>query len=173
VAFLFFSQKNVFKPSPRRCSFSRQARSCFDEKLKFSESLGNRSYPLKPLETDRCSSGQFYMLELGDEFSEHRFLLSSIFSMSQALENWRDYFLQWPADLQRRGIIVTAFEEQIPFSGFWISSNFLLLERQTPDSLGARTILLTFSQITALKIVDVIKPKSFQSLGFEGPMSKS
>jgi hypothetical protein len=88
------------------------------------------------------------------------------------LENWRDFFEQWPAELQRRGILVTAFGEQIPFSGFWTTANLLLLERQTPDSLGARTIVLAFTQITALKIVDVVKPKCFQSLGFEGPPPK-
>lgn len=92
--------------------------------------------------------------------------------MPPVLDNWRDLFVNWPADLQRRGIIVAAFGEQIPFSGFSTSSNHLLLERQTPDSLGARTILLPFDQVSALKIVDVIKPKIFQSLGFEGPQAK-
>jgi hypothetical protein len=93
--------------------------------------------------------------------------------MPPVLENWRDFFAQWPADMHRRGIIVTSFDEQIPFSAFWTSSNLLLLERQTPDSLGARTIVLAFTQITALKIVDVVKPKSFQTLGFEGPPTKN
>jgi hypothetical protein len=87
--------------------------------------------------------------------------------MSLALENWHDYFVQWPSELPRRGIIIASFGEQIPFSGFSTSPHFLLLERQTPDSLGARTIVLTYNQIEALKIVDVIKPKSFQPLGFE------
>jgi hypothetical protein len=47
------------------------------------------------------------------------------------------------------------------------------LERQTPDSLGARTIILEYAQISAMKIVDVVKSKSFQSIGFEGPPSKN
>jgi hypothetical protein len=92
--------------------------------------------------------------------------------MAPVLENWRDFFAQWPSDMQRRGIVVTSFNEQIPFSAFWTSSNLLLLERQTPDSLGARTILLPFTQIAAIKIVDVVKAKSFQTIGFEGPAAK-
>jgi hypothetical protein len=74
--------------------------------------------------------------------------------------------------MHRRGIIVATFGEQIPFSGFWISANLLLLERQTPDSLGARTILMPLDQIAALKLVDVFKLKAFQPLGFEGPPQK-
>ena len=92
--------------------------------------------------------------------------------MPPVLENWRDFFAQWPSDIHRRGIVVTSFGEQIPFSAFWTSSNLLFLERQTPDSLGARTIILAFTQITALKIVDVVKVKSFQPLGFDGPAAK-
>ena len=65
--------------------------------------------------------------------------------MPNAIENWRDFFTQWPTDMNRRGIIVTSFGEQIPFSGFWTNSNHLLLERQTPDSLGARTIILEYA----------------------------
>jgi hypothetical protein len=86
--------------------------------------------------------------------------------------NWRDFFERWPADMNRRGIIVATFGEQIPFSGFWTNANLLLLERQTPDALGARTILMPFDQIAALKIVEVVKLKSFQTLGFEGPPQK-
>jgi hypothetical protein len=93
--------------------------------------------------------------------------------MPQAIENWRDFFTNWPSEMKRRGIIVTSFGEQIPFSAFWTSSNLLLLERQSPDSLGARTIVLTFTQITALKIVDVVKINAFQSLGFQDSQSKS
>lgn len=89
-----------------------------------------------------------------------------------AQSNWRDFFVRWPAEMNRRGILVTTFGEQIPFSGFWLNADLLLLERQTPDSLGARTILMPFDQISALKIVDVVKAKAFQSLGFEGPPQK-
>ncbi len=43
---------------------------------------------------------------------------------------WRDYFRGWPADVDRRGILVTNFDEQIPFDGFLTSDTILLVERR-------------------------------------------
>jgi hypothetical protein len=93
--------------------------------------------------------------------------------MPVVLDNWRDFFVHWPPEMPRRGIVITAFGEQIPFSAFWTSSNFLLLERQNPDSIGARTIVLEFAQIAGLKTADIIKIKTFQTIGFEGQAAKS
>ena len=50
--------------------------------------------------------------------------------------------------------------------------HLLLLERKIPDTLGARKILLPYSQILAVKITDVVKMKAFQSLGFDEPAAK-
>ena len=85
------------------------------------------------------------------------------------LHTWKDVFDRWPADMPRRGVLVVAFGEQVPFAGFSTSDAFLLAERQTPDSMGARTVLLPYDQIVALKIVDIVKMRLFQSLGFETP----
>jgi hypothetical protein len=82
---------------------------------------------------------------------------------------WGEFFTLWPADLPRRGALVTAFNEQVFFSTFSTSANFLFLERQTPDSIGARSIILPYSQILAVKIVDVVKTKQFKAVGFEMP----
>jgi hypothetical protein len=68
-------------------------------------------------------------------------------------------------------MIVTSFNEQIIFSAFWTSENFLFIERQTPDPMGARSIVLPYDQILALKIVDVVKAKQFRAAGFEGAVS--
>jgi hypothetical protein len=86
--------------------------------------------------------------------------------------HWYDFFLHWPAELNRRGIIVTSFNEQIFFSAFWTSETFLMVERQTPDAIGARSIILPYDQIIALKISDVVKAKQFKATGFEGGVSK-
>jgi hypothetical protein len=86
-----------------------------------------------------------------------------------AAEGWRNCFRQWPADLERHGVLVTSFGEQIPFSGFAPSDELLLLERHTPDTMGARMVLISYQQIQAVKIVDVVKLKSFESLGFAIP----
>jgi hypothetical protein len=92
--------------------------------------------------------------------------------METNTNHWGEFFSHWPADLPRHGIIVTSFNEQISFSSFWTSGNFLLLERQMPDSLGARSVVVPYNQILALKIVDIVKPKNFKALGFEGVFSK-
>ena len=83
-----------------------------------------------------------------------------------ASEIWRHCFQNWPEDVGRRGVLVTSFNEQIAFDGFAASDHMLLIERRSPDALGARTILIAYQDVKAFKIVDVVKPKSFQSLGF-------
>jgi hypothetical protein len=85
---------------------------------------------------------------------------------------WRQCFADWPADLPRRGVVVTAFAEQIPFESFAVSDHLLLIERRAPDTVGARTVLIAFQFIQAVKIVDVTKAKSFASMGFAFPPSK-
>jgi hypothetical protein len=84
-----------------------------------------------------------------------------------AAEAWRDCFARWPDELAKRGVIVTKFDEQIMFSNFLFSDNLLLIERQTPDTLGARQVILSYEAISALKIVDVVKLKALARLGFE------
>ena len=89
-----------------------------------------------------------------------------------AITSWGGVFRCWPAEMPRRGVLVTAFGEQIAFSAFSASEAFLLVERHSPDSMGARTILLPYDEISGLKIVDVVKAKTFQSLGFDLPAQK-
>jgi len=86
-----------------------------------------------------------------------------------AAEIWRDCFRQWPAELERRGVLVTSFGEQIPFDNFATSDGILLVERRTPDTVGARIVLVAYQEIQAVKIVEVTKMKSFQSMGFTVP----
>ena len=85
---------------------------------------------------------------------------------------WRQCFQQWPAELDRRGVLVTSFDEQIPFEGFATSEEMVLLERRAPDTVGARMVLIAYQNIQALKIVDVVQLKSFQALGFVIPPSR-
>lgn len=84
-----------------------------------------------------------------------------------AAEAWRDCFARWPAELARRGVIVTKFDEQIMFSNFLFSENLLLIERQSPDTIGARQVIIAYESISAIKIVDVVKLKALATLGFE------
>jgi hypothetical protein len=86
-----------------------------------------------------------------------------------AITSWKDVFCHWPAEMPRRGVLIAAFGEQIAFAGFSTSEAFLLLERNSPDSMGARTILMPYDNVLGLKITDVVKPRAFQSLGFDVP----
>ena len=88
--------------------------------------------------------------------------------MSDLLKTWQRFFLEWPKDLNRRGVVVTNQGEQVPFEGFMVSDNLLLLERRTPDSVGARKMIIPFTCIDGLKIVDPAKANVFQAVGFQG-----
>ena len=85
----------------------------------------------------------------------------------EAAVAWRECFTNWPDQLARRGVVVTKFDEQIMFANFMTSDGLLLLERQTPDTIGARQVILGYDAISALKIVDVVKMKALTRLGFE------
>ncbi len=79
---------------------------------------------------------------------------------------WKECFCKWPAEIARRGVLVTSYEDQIPFEGFLTSEHLLLVERRTPDTSGARQVLLAYHSIVAVKITDVVKIKAFQPFGF-------
>jgi hypothetical protein len=87
-------------------------------------------------------------------------------------QTWKQCFASWPQDLPRRGVIVTNFSEQIPFQGFMASEGMVLLERNAPDALGARFVMIPYQGIQALKIVDVAKATALNALGFEGQLTR-
>ena len=87
-------------------------------------------------------------------------------------QGWREFFGRWPADLRRRGVLVTSFGEQIPFIGFLVSQSVLLIERGSPDAVGARMVMVPYSEITALKLIEVLGTSDLRPLGFEGELSK-
>lgn len=84
-------------------------------------------------------------------------------------EAWRSLFETWPEAIPRRGIVITIFNESIPFAGYLISGGILLLERDKPDTLGARKVMLSYETIAAVKITDVIELARFQVMGFQPP----
>ncbi|KKK64655.1 hypothetical protein LCGC14_2982010 [marine sediment metagenome] len=59
-----------------------------------------------------------------------------------AAETWRNCFDKWPPEMARRGVLVTSFGEQIVFDSFATSPDLLLIERRSPDTVGARTVLI-------------------------------
>jgi len=88
---------------------------------------------------------------------------------TDAAETWRNCFDKWPPEMARRGVLVTSFGEQIAFDSFATSPDLLLIERRSPDTVGARTVLIAYQNIAAVKIVDVVKTKTFGSMGFIPP----
>lgn len=90
----------------------------------------------------------------------------------EAANPWLDYFRNWPADVEKRGYLVTNFDEQVPFDGFIVSPTLLIVDRKTPDTVGCRKLVIPFQNIAAVKIIDIVKNRSFASLGFEEPRGK-
>lgn len=85
---------------------------------------------------------------------------------------WQRMFLEWPTSIQRRGIVTTVLDEQIPFKGFMTTDKMVLLERQNPDQLGARFIVLEYGSVGALKYIDPLRADNFTGLGFVGKFSQ-
>lgn len=89
--------------------------------------------------------------------------------MSNMVESWRALFENWPEAIPRQGLAVTTFQESIPFTNFMISGGIVLLERDKPDSYGARKVMLAYDSIAAVKITSVIDLARFQVMGFQAP----
>lgn len=84
-------------------------------------------------------------------------------------ETWRDYFRTWPPGLAPTGIVVTSYQEQIPFESFQFTDRLLLLNRRAPDTVGARRVVVPFGEIVSVKITEVVSLKALEDFGFEAP----
>lgn len=82
---------------------------------------------------------------------------------------WRSLFENWPETIPRAGMVVTAYGETIPFKDFLISGSIVLVERETPDSLGARKVMIAYDGISAVKIASPMELARFQVMGFQSP----
>jgi hypothetical protein len=85
-------------------------------------------------------------------------------------EYWRALFECWPSSVPRRGLLITTFNESIAFVNYMMSGGILLLERDRPDTVGARKVMIAYDNIAAVKITDVVELANFQALGFLPPM---
>jgi len=85
-------------------------------------------------------------------------------------EYWRGLFENWPSSVPRRGLLITTFGESVPFVDYLMSGGIVLLERDRPDTMGARKVMVAYEAIAALKITDVVELANFQALGFQPPM---
>lgn len=85
-------------------------------------------------------------------------------------ESWRTLFESWPETIPREGILVTSFQEQIAFINFLISEGILIVERDRPDSQGARKVMVPYDVISAVKITNPMELARFQVMGFQAPL---
>jgi hypothetical protein len=85
---------------------------------------------------------------------------------------WRDLFLNWPASLPKRGVVLSTLNESTPFKSFLTKDNIVLLERTNPDPLGTRFVLLSYDAIHAVKFTDSLKEAVFTAGGFTGKLSQ-
>jgi hypothetical protein len=86
-----------------------------------------------------------------------------------AAEAWRSLFENWPESIPRQGLVVTNFDEQIPFSDFLVSGGILLVERDKPDSYGSRKVMIGYPAIQAVKSPSTLELARFQVMGFQPP----
>lgn len=84
-------------------------------------------------------------------------------------ESWRSLFENWPESIPREGLVVTSFQETIPFINFLVSGNAVLLERDRPDGIGARKVILAYQAIQAVKLTSPLELARFQVMGFQPP----
>ena len=81
---------------------------------------------------------------------------------------WRTLFENWPGSVPRAGQVI-AFGESIPFKDFLIGEGVLLLDRERPDSSGARKVIVSFDAISGLKTSDTLELSRYQAFGFAPP----
>ncbi len=85
------------------------------------------------------------------------------------IDAWRSLFENWPQSIPRQGILVTTFQETIPFINFLVSGSILLVERDKPDTVGARKVMIAYEAISAIKIPSPMELARFQVMGFQSP----
>ena len=86
--------------------------------------------------------------------------------MDRVESDWRVIFEKWPQGMQRQGLVLTTFQETIPFVDFRLADEVLLVERDRPDSQGARKVMLACSSIAALKFTAPGDLSDYEQMGF-------
>jgi hypothetical protein len=84
-------------------------------------------------------------------------------------DHWQVLFESWPPSFPTKGIVVTSYQETIPFVNFMINEGMVVLERDKPDTHDARKVILPFASIAALKITATFDLDRFKELGFQAP----
>lgn len=81
--------------------------------------------------------------------------------------SWQNLFENWPKNFPRQGVLVTDFQETIPFNDFRVNEGILLLQRERPDTIGARKMMVSFRAIVGLKMTGVEELDVYDAMGFQ------
>lgn len=87
-------------------------------------------------------------------------------SISPSAQTWKSLFSDWPAELPRRGVVLSTLNESMPFCDFWLRGDTILLQRKNPDTSGSRYILLSCEGIDSVRFVDPLGDQTIAAAGF-------
>lgn len=87
----------------------------------------------------------------------------------EAAPAWRSLFENWPNNIPREGMLVTAVET-VQFNDFMVSGGLLLIDRDRPDAMGARKVMVPYGNIIAVKMQTTMELAQFQVMGFQRPL---
>lgn len=86
---------------------------------------------------------------------------------------WREFLQAWPSGLTQSGVMVMSGGEQIAFCSFLLSDQVVMLERNAPDTVGARMLVVPYAKIDAIKITEPVGSDVFREAGFREVRSGS
>ena len=89
-----------------------------------------------------------------------------------AAQQWDSFFSNWPASLPRGGVLLTNLNETMPFKDFWLKDGMLLIERVTPDAMGARFVLLSFEALNVVKFTTPLTGAEIAEAGFRADVEQ-
>ena len=84
----------------------------------------------------------------------------------QSAMYWQNLFENWPAGIARHGIVITTQPDTIPFVDFMLSDGLLMVERDKPDSQGARKVILSYDAVAGVKLTSTVPFEELKQLGF-------
>ena len=90
--------------------------------------------------------------------------------MDMTADAWRMLFENWPQTIDRKGMLLSKQNENIPFIDFLLSNQLLLVDRGTPDAHGSRKVVIPMEQIAALKLGGTQPMADYQTFGFQAPI---
>ena len=89
-----------------------------------------------------------------------------------ASQKWDSFFNNWPASMPRNGVLQTVLNEAMPFKDFWLKDGMLLIERVTPDAMGARFVLMSFEVVSLVKFTNPLNAAEIAQAGFLAEVPK-